>query len=162
MAGLINAKKISDPILRQIESGIDKKVPPQLRSNYTSIIVASMKIIYSSEASKRIADKLRSSQDVQADVSQGTANIIAMVYNEVSKNMDDKAKVNFINASMPACISLMCQLLDFAEKLGAIEVTKDIAAEVSIATSKEMLKKFGITDEMVDNAVAQGQNKGGA
>lgn len=160
MVGLINATKISDPMLRQIERGIDQKVPPQLRKQYLATLVAGMKIIYHSEMNQRITDKIKNTLDLKKDISEGVANIVAMIFNEVSKTMDDTTKSNFVAAAMPAGVSLMCQLLDYSEKITGNQVTKEMTAEVAQATSVTLMRKFGIDEARVKQAIEAGQKKG--
>lgn len=160
--GLINPTKIDDPMLKRIERGIDAKVSPQLRKQYLQILVAGMKVIYHSEISKQIADKLKSSMDIKGDVSKGTANIIATIFNEVSRNMRPEQKTSFVAAAMPAGVTLMCQLLDYSEQIAGTKVTEDLIAETSQATSVELLRKFGIDESQVKSAIAAGQKKVGA
>jgi hypothetical protein len=157
MVGLINQTKISDPLLKKIEQGIDQKVPPQIRKEYLAIIVAGMKIIYHSEMSSRITEKLKNSMNIKGDVSEGVANIIAVIFNEASKTMDQAKKQQFVNAAMPAGISLMCQLLDYSEKVAGTHVTQTLIAEVAQATSVVLLRKFNIDQAQVKQAIAVGQ-----
>jgi len=160
--GLINAAKLNDPMLKRIERGIDAKVSPALRKQYMSILIAGMKIIYHSAISDQIANKLKTSMDIKGDVSKGVANIIATIFNEVGKKMVPQQKSNFVAASMPAGVTLMCQLLDYSEQIAGTKVTEDLIAETSQATSVELLRKFGIDENQVKQAIAAGQKKVGA
>lgn len=157
---LINPINLDDPMLKRIERSIDAKVSPNLRKQYLQILVAGMRIIYHSDISKQIADKLKSTMDIKGDISKGTANIIATIFNEVGKNLKPDQKSAFVAASMPAGVTLMCQLLDYSEKIAGTQVTQDLIAETSQATSVELLKKFGINEQQVKQAIAVGNRAG--
>ena len=146
----------SDPILKQIQDGIDAKVAPNLKRDYLAVIVAGMKIITDPKASARIVQKLRTTQNLPQDVSQGVANIMAVIANSSNGNIN-------VPAAMPASIVLMCQVLDLAEKTAGLQLTPDLAAQCTKATADAVLEKFGATDQkvhaVVQSAQAQ-QNKG--
>lgn len=168
MAGIINTAQqpatqgVSDPILQKIQSGIDAKVTPQLKKQYLSIVVSGMKVILSPQFSQRILQKLKSSQNIASDVSTGIANIIATIYNEVGKNMSPQEKQLFVAASGPASTTLMCQVLDIAEKTIGIKVDSDMAAQCAQSTAIATLQKFGIDQAKMQQAVAVVQQKQGA
>lgn len=146
----------SDPILKQIQDGIDAKVSPNLKRDYLAVVVAGMKVITDPKSSQRIVQKLRTTQNLPQDVAQGTANIMALVANSSNGNIN-------VPAAMPASIVIMCQILDLAEKTAGLKLTPDIAAQCTKATADAVLEKFGADDQKV-NAVVQSaqaqQNKG--
>lgn len=152
---------VSDPILQKIQSGIDSKVTPQLKKQYLAITVAGMKVILSPQFNQRILQKLKTSQNLIADVSAGVANIIATIYNEVGKNMAPQDKQIFVAASGPASTALMCQLLDIAEKAVGAKVDAGMAAQCAQATVMATMQKFGIDQAKMQQAVAAGQQKQG-
>lgn len=153
---------ISDPTLQKIQSGIDAKITPQLKKQYLSITVAGMKVILSPQFSQRIMQKLQSSQNIVADVSAGVANIIATIYNEVGKNMAPQDQQTFVAAAGPAAVSLMCHILDIAEKSIGTKITPDMAAQCAQATVMAVMQKFGIDQGKMQQAVNAGQQQQGA
>lgn len=153
---------VSDPILQKIQSGIDAKVQPQIKKQYLSIVVAGMKVILSPQFNQRIMQKLKSSQNLVADVSAGVANIVATIYNEVGKNMAPQDKQTFVAASGPASTALMCQVLDIAEKTVGAKVDAGMAAQCAQATAMATLQKFGIDQGKMQQAATAGQQKQGA
>ncbi len=164
MAGLLNASQdqaeqpvaddsIDDPILQQIERGIEEKVPPELKKQYLAVVVAGMRIMYGEETSHMIDEQLQASDDIVKNVSEGIAKLMMLIHSE------SKGKMS-IPAAALAALSLMAQALDYAEKKFGIEVTPEIAAEATKATSMEVLKVFGIDQAQIDEHIAKGQQQG--
>lgn len=174
MAGLLNATQGKQPqgekmqgadtpdssILAKIQSGVEGKVQGEIRKHYLALTVAGMKIMFSESTGQRIMQKLKSSENIVSDVSQGVANIIATIFNEVGSKMSPEQQGQLMAAAMPASIVLMCQALDAWQKITGQEVTNELAAECASATSKAMLTKFKITPDQIRDAVAQGQQQG--
>lgn len=168
MAGLLNASQApqqaqaaSGAILTEIQRGVEEKVSPQIRKSYMALTVTGMKIMFSESTGKRIMQKLQSSKDIVSDVSQGVANILAMVFNDVSQRMPQDQKEQLMAATMPASIMLMAQALDTWEKLTGETVTSELAAQCSSATTKAIMAKFEITPEKARQAVTRGQQPKG-
>lgn len=164
MAGLLNASKqqaekpmateqpmaddnIDDPILQRIERGIEAKVPPDMKQAYLAVIVAGMRVMYSEETAHMMDDQLQASDDLVTNVSEGIAKLMMMLHSE------SKGKMS-IPAAALASISLMAQALDYAEKKFGIEVTPEIAAAATKATTTAVLKVFGIDQADVEKQIA--------
>lgn len=162
MAGLLNATKqkpstLSDPILQQIERQIDAKVPPQLKRQYDAIVTAGMAILYNKKTEQFIQQRMQASPDMVKNVSKGVADLIMMVFQNSGQMKNVKAKNEFFQASMLACVTLMCQVLDLTEKLGVLQVTTDLVDQCTQATYNETMAHFGITPEMVKAEMSKAQ-----
>ena len=144
----------SDPILKQIQDGIDKSVSPNIRRDYLSIVVAGMKVLNDPQAGQRIVSRLQSTNNLVSDVSQGTANIMAVIANNSGGQFN-------VAAIGPASVVLMCQILDMAEKTANLKLTPDLAAQCTKATVDAVLEKFGINQNKVQAVVQSGQSQQG-
>ena len=157
------APALTDPILKQIEAGVEAKVPPQLKSMYTSVVVAGMAIMFSAKTHHLVQKRLASSNDIAGNVSTGISNMIAGISNEVIHKLPPDQKQSFLPAAVLASLTLMCQLLNYSEKTGGPTVTPAIAEGCAQATTRAVLQKFGIGQQQIQQAVQQGkQQQGGA
>ena len=155
--GLLNAKpdggvqqpqQSSDPILSQIEQGIEAKVPPEMKKAYMAVVVAGMKVMFDAKTSKFMEQRLSASDDIVTNVANGIADLIMLIYNESKRTMS-------IPAAMLAAITLMCKALDYAEKTMGVKVDQQMAAACTKATTTACMNKFGITQDKIDQAIAQ-------
>lgn len=155
------APALTDPILKQIETGIEAKVPPQLRAMYKSIVVAGMAIMFSSKTHHLMKKRLASSNDIVGNVSTGISNLIAGISNEVIHKIPSDQQQAFLPAAVLASLTLMCQMLNYSEKTGGQTITPAIAEGCVQATTRAVLQKFGIGQQQIQQAVAQGRQKSG-
>lgn len=147
---------LQDPILQQIEQGVEDSVPPEMKATYQGAMVAGMTIMFSKETSNLLTEQLARGGDIVQNVAEGIAGLIALVYNEGKLTEKD------IPALCMAAIPLMCQALDYASATGAVEVTEELVAECTKATTMATMEKFGITRDQVGQVIAAGQQQGGA
>jgi len=156
MAGLINSstQKVSDPLLKKIEAGIEAKVPPELKKEYLKVIVSGMKIMYDEKTSEQMIKMINEGNDVTGNIARGIALLVGMIYQQSGKKMS-------IPAGCMAAIVLMTQALEFASKTKGIEITPDLVAECTQKTSRAVMAKFGIGQEQIDMATKAGQAKQG-
>ena len=153
------APALSDPILKQIEAGIEAKVPPQLRSMYKSIVVAGMAVMFSAKTHDLVKKRLASSNDLSSNVSTGIANMIAGLSNEILHKLPPDQKQAFLPAAILASLTLMCQLLNYAEKTGGPTMTPAIVEGCVQATTRAVLQKFGVGQQQIQQAVQQGKQR---
>lgn len=174
MAGLLNAQptqmqggqqsqmnvssdSLNDPLLKQVEDGIEKAVPPEHQKMYQSIMVAGMNVMFSKETSQLLDQQLAVSNDIVTNISDGIAKLIMIIFNESKQSVDD-----FAPAMGLASISLMAQALDYAEQAKGIKVDEQIIADCTKATMQKVLARFGIQQNQVDQVIAAGQQQNSA
>lgn len=145
---------LQDPILQQVEDGIAQALPDNLRQGYNQIVNAGMAVMFSKETSNMMVEQLQSSDDMAANVSDGIAKLMVMLYNESKGQMQ-------VEAAGPASITLMAMALDFAEKTMDFEVTPELVAEATKQTMTKTLEKFGITGDQLQQVMAAGQQAAG-
>jgi hypothetical protein len=150
------AETLDDPVLKQIEQGIEQSVPAEHRKMYDSIVVAGMNVMFSKETSQMMDQQLAAQGDPVTNVADGIAKLIVIVFNE-SKQQPDQ----FAPAAGLASITLMCQALDYAEQAKGIEVTPELAAQCTKLTVTKVMEKFGISQQQLDQVVAIGQQQQG-
>lgn len=141
-----------NPILQKVESGIEAKVSPQSKKMYMSIVVASMKLAFDAKTHPLLIKGLQSSPDMVKNVSLICAGMIGTVQSESKQDANA-----FVPAAVLASITLMCQILQFAEQAGMLQVTDDLAARCSAATTSAVLAKFGVDKAKVQQAVDSGK-----
>jgi hypothetical protein len=94
-------------------------------------------------------------------VSDGVANMIAMIYNQVSPKIPQQGlpKFNalFVAAAPSAAIALMCQVMDMAEQALHVQINEQLVAQCSQQTAKKVLAKLHIGDQQVQQAVQAGK-----
>lgn len=147
---------LNDPLLKQVEQGIEQAVPPEHQQMYQSIVVAGMHVMFSKETSQLLDQQLAVSDDVVANVSDGISKLIMIVFNEAKQPVDQ-----FVPAAGLASISLMCQALDYAEQAKGVKVDEQVIADCTKATTQKVLARFGITQDQVGKVIAAGQQQQG-
>jgi hypothetical protein len=151
---------IADPILKKTKIGVEGKISPAIKSQFISIENAGLALLANGNMPKLVLQKIQSSSDLVGTVSDGVANLIATIYNQVAQKMQGNKQQfdsQFVAAAPSAGISLMCQVLDMAERALGIKVTQDLVAQCSQATAQKILGKFHITNDQIQQAVAAGK-----
>jgi len=148
------ADTLNDPVLKQIEQGIEDKIPADKKDAYLAIVVSGMQVMFSKETSKLMDESLDMPGDMVTNVAQGIAKLMILIYNE-SKNGGGEGMD--VTMGVPAAITLMCQALDYAEASRGVEVTPEMAAECTKQTMKATLKAFGITEDQINQTIQAGQ-----
>ena len=151
---------LSDPILQKIESGIQAKVAPQAQRMYMSCVNAGMAAMFGQQTGSKVMAKLKSSNNLMADIPAGIANIFATIYNEVGIQMQPQQRqMVFLPALLGASATLTCHAIDTAEKLGRIKVTPQIAAQAIHDAAMACLAKMKVGPKQIQQASAAGRQK---
>lgn len=156
-AGANPGSKLKNPLLQQVEDGIEAKVTPQTKQMYLSIVVATMKLAFDAKTHPRLVQGLKYSPDMTKNISMICAGMIGTVFSESKQ----KPEV-FVPGAMLAAMTLMCQILQFAEQSRMIEITPEVVADCTAATTQAVLAKFGIDKAKMKQAVDAGKSKQGA
>lgn len=150
-------QQIDDPLLQQIEQGIEQQVPPEMKQMYESIVLAGMKVMFSKDTASLMDQQLDASGDMVANIADGISMLIMIVFNEAQQPPEQ-----FIPAAGLASITLMCHALDYAEQTRGLKVDEQFVADCTKATTMKVLERFGITQDQVGQVIAAGQQQGGA
>jgi len=161
MNGMMSAgmPKLQDPVLQQIETGIEAKVRPELKMLYQSIVTAAMSIMFGQATHGLMQKRLASDPDVTKAVSSAVADLIAGIYNKIGPKLPPQDKKNFLPAAALASVSLMCMMLDYSEKTSGARITDDMAAKCTQMTTSALLAKFGVGPDKVQKAMQLAQQK---
>jgi len=149
--------KLANPALNQIETGVEAKIAQKDLQMYQSIVVACMDLAYGQKTHQLMLKGLQSSPDIYKNVSLVCAGMIGMVFEQVKPDVNA-----FLPAAVPASVNLMCQLLEFAEKAGMIQLDDDGIAKCTDATVQAVLRKFGVDGGDIKQAVETREAGGGA
>lgn len=153
-----SAASLSDPILKQIEQGIEEKIPAEMKDAYLRIVVAGMHIMFSKETSQLLDKTLEMQGDPVSNISQGVAKLLVLVYNESKKSPDQEGMD--VRMAVPAAITLACQAMDYAEHTKGLKVTPEMAAQMTKETMTATLKAFGIGEDKINQTIQAGQQQG--
>lgn len=162
------ADTLNDPILKQIEQGIEEKIPPEMKDAYLSIVVSGMQVMFSKETSKLLEQSLSMSGDTVSNIATGISKLMILIYNEAAKTektdpaTGKKTGGMDVRMAVPGALTLMCQALDYWESTKGGEVTPELAAACTKQTTMMTLKAFGITEDQVGKTIAAGQQGGAA
>lgn len=145
MAGIL----VQNSILKQAEAQIEKQLAPEVRQNYMKIVVAGMKLALN-KGSQGLLATLKASKDPLNDIVKGAIGIVGFLRRESKGAMPVKAMV-------PAAFALVLQGLDMAEKVGVLEVTKEVLAEATQAFLEEITHVMGLTPESMQGLATKVQ-----
>lgn len=156
-----SSESLNDPILKQIEQGIEEKIPPEMKDAYLAIVVSGMQIMFSKETSALLDKTLDMPGDMVTNISQGIAKLLGLIYNESKKSAapGQESKGMDVRMAVPAAISLLCQALDYWESARGGKVTPELAAQATKQTAMATLKMFGIGEDKVNQTIAAGQQQ---
>lgn len=157
---------MGDPLLQKTKTGVETKVSPAIRQQFLRIENAGLALITQGDMPQRVLQKIQGNPDVADAVSDGVANTLALVYNEVSSKMPAAQKkdfdTSFLAAAPTASIAIMCQVLDMAEQALKIKVTPDLIAQCTQQTTTKVLLKLHVSQDQIQQAINAGRQKKGA
>lgn len=157
---------IADPILSKTKASVEAKVSPQIKKQFLSIENAGLAILSHGDMPKMVLQKIQSNPDVTAVVSDGVANLISMIYNQVAPKVAQEKlqefNASFVAAVPSASVALMCQVLDMAAQALHTQITQQLVAACTQQTAQKVLGKFHIGNQQIQQAVAAGQARQGA
>lgn len=152
---------LSDPILQKIEAGIETKIPPQMKANYLSSVNAGMAAMFGQGNGQKLAQKFKSSQNINADITSGIANVFAVILNQIMSKIPPQQQKQFAQTFLPALLSasatLTCHALDTAEKVGALKVTPQLAAQAIHDSALACLQKLGVGPSQIKQMASNGK-----
>jgi len=159
--GNAGADTLNDPVLKQIEQGIEDSIPAEKKDAYLAIVVAGMQIMFSKETSQLLDRTLAMEGDPATNIAQGIPKLLILIYNESRKAVPDGQEGGMdVTMAVPAAITLLCQAADYAEQVKAIEVTPELMAKMTKETMTATLKAFGISEDQINKTIQAGQQAG--
>lgn len=146
---------LKNPILNEIETNLEQGIKPEHLRVYKGIMIAGMKLAFG-ETHAKLLEGLKSSPDMSKNISLVSVGIVGMIFEQTKPDVNE-----FLPAAVPAVVNLMCQIMEFAESTGMIQVTPELAAECASGAVKALFRKAGIDDKMVKEAIESGKQKAG-
>ena len=158
MPGVLNqpTAQRENPLLTKIAQDAEAKVPPKLKEEFLSIMVAGGKLMWSQDlASERQAfdQALQQHGNVPEVVAHAVVKIASIIQNE------SQAKEPLASMGLAAQI-FMAHTLQYVEGKHKITVTKEVIGETAQMVGVGLLRMFGVKDEQVKELFqkqAQGQ-----
>ena len=151
------AKTISDPILSQIKSGIEAKIPADLKKDYLAVVTAGLKLMYSDQTHPFMQEFLQTvtakNNDPQV-IAHGVVKLATIIQNE-------SKRPEMIPAIFPAALVLMCYALEDLEKANGIQFTKEQVADITKRVVFQLMKVYKIDPQKIHQAVKTGLPKPG-
>ena len=135
-----------DPLLDQMIDQLEAALPKQHKDDYQKIVVAGMRVLFSDQTHKFLNEGIeRNKENLPKGAIEGTVKLIGLIYQESQGKMK-------IELAVPAAITLMCLILDYAEAATGAQTSKDVLAKMIQALTQEVLTYFKIDQ----NKMAQG------
>lgn len=143
-------EKLQNSLLEQAEERIESQLTPQVREPYTRIVVAGMQIALQ-KGPNGILGSLQHSKNPLYDCAAGAVNLVGLLSRQSRGTMPLKAMV-------PAATTLMLKALDFADKIGVIQVGKPELAQATTILGNLILKYMGVSHQMLQTAAGKVQD----
>jgi hypothetical protein len=156
MPGVLNqpTAQRENPLLTKIAQDAEAKVPPKLKEQFLSIMVAGGKLMWSQElASERQAfdQALQQHGNVPEVVAHAVLKVSSIIQNE------SKAKEPLEAMGLAAQV-FMAHTLQYVEAKHKMPVSKEVIGETAQLVGVNLLKMFGVTEQQVkDLFQKQGQ-----
>lgn len=160
MAGLINAvpktaapnpgtqaagpSALANPLLQQMQNGIEAKLTPENLDDYNKVVVAGMRIALDRGPQSFLA-KLHASPDPIGDCAKGAVNLMLIMRKETRGAMP-------LQAGIPAGFTLMLHGLDFIDHAGIVKIAENELVRATHQFANQLFWKLGISPEMLQHA----------
>jgi len=135
MSGL--AEQVHDPILDQMIQQIEAQLPPGKKADYQAIVVSGMKMLFHDTTHKYLQKAVAQGQVNPPTAVKGVVSMLAVIYQHSNQRMS-------IPMAVPAGITLLCHILDYAEKASGAQTDRNTLAQMVHALTIAILKFFKI------------------
>jgi hypothetical protein len=113
------------------------EMPPELQEAYERVVIAGMKVMFSSQTHRIMLKELQKQGPVAQRLGQGIAGLMLLLFKESNNTMPPQV-------IFPAGIELMMQAVDFMRKTNMAKVTnQDIGQAVQVMI-EVIVSKFGV------------------
>lgn len=154
MSGLINAAPaatanaqpataggLSNPLLQQMEAGIEAKLTPANKADYDKIVIAGLHIALDRGPQGFMA-KLHDSADPIGDAAKGSVNLMLIMKKQARGQWPEEAGI-------PAAYTLMLRGLDFIDHSGVVKIGAPELARAIHLFSNQLFWRIGLTPKML-------------
>jgi hypothetical protein len=151
MPGIINAPKpaadtsgLQNPLLAQMQDGIEARLKPQGRDDYNKVVVAGLHIALAGGPNSPMA-KLQKSHDPIGDAAKGAVALMLIMQKEAKGVMP-------MQAAIPGAMVLMLHALDFIDHAGIVKIAEPQLVQATTQFTNQLFWKLGITPQMLQHA----------
>lgn len=139
----------NNPLLAQTEQQIGANIKPQMRQAFAQAAHAAAVLFYSPAVQQRIMAKLGSTPDPIDNAALGAANLTGVLIKQSQGRMPTQIAV-------PVATVLLCEILDFLEKTGRVQVTPGALALATHRLGNYVLRMLGANQNQVHQLLAHG------
>lgn len=162
MSGIINAPSgdtpdqsdqadsgggLSNPLLRAAEQKIEAGMQPDVRADYTKVVVAGMNVALA-KGPDGFMGKLVASQDPISDCARGAVSLMLIMRKEAKGVMPMKAGI-------PAALTLMFHGLQFLEQSKVLTIAEPEIDRATTIFTNTLFQRLGITPQMLQHATGR-------
>lgn len=149
-------------LLERTKKKIEGSVPEQYKKTFNAIVTNGMKLMWSNETHQNmkayIQSSIQSVEDAPFAVAQGLRGLIRIIH-EAKPGKKDDPHDPFYAASYPAALVLMCDALEYVEKVKGISVNEELIANTTKAVVAELNNLYGIHKEQLQAAMGAAKQK---
>ncbi|HEX7642972.1 MAG TPA: hypothetical protein VF472_12265 [Burkholderiaceae bacterium] len=139
----------NNQLLLQTEQQIASKLKPQMRQAFAMASHAAAQLFYSPAVQQKIMAKLASTPDPIDNAALGAANLTGVLIKQSGGRMP-------IQIAVPVATVLLCEILDFLEKAGRVQVTPQALARATQLLGNYVLRMLGLKQNQVHQVLAHG------
>jgi peptidoglycan hydrolase-like protein with peptidoglycan-binding domain len=132
-------------LLQKAEAAYKAKIDPRLLPVVMKIVSAGKQVMYSPQTRHMMQAQLAGGADPEK-IGQGIAKLMGILFHASKKTAP-------MQALIPAGMLLLFEGLQFLEDAGTVQVTPDLLAACTQATSSALLQVLGIKPEQVQGAI---------
>lgn len=141
--------QLKNPELNKIETGVEEKLASENRKMYMSIVLAAMQLGFSKQSHDKLVQGLNASPDVLKNISLICAGMMGMIFQQVQPDPNQ-----FLPSAIPASVTMMCQVMEYAEQTGMAKFDSAAIAKCTAMTTEAVLAKFGVNKAKIQEAAA--------
>lgn len=159
-----NFGQVSDPLLKQVQQGIEERVPPENQKYYNSIVMAGMDLMTNEETGKMFMQALeqaKASPPQQKPQLYGhfVAKLVTFTFNQTMEGKPEQEQAEFIKAAPIAGLTLMTYVLQFAEAVNGQPIDNEMLSETARQSTAKTLQGFGVTEQELNDLMASGEQE---
>ena len=142
----------TNQLLAQTEQQITAKIKPQMQQAFAQANHAGAALLYSPAVQQRIMSKINSTPNPLDNAALGAANLTGVLIKQSKGRMPTQIAV-------PVATILMCEILDFAEKSGKLQVDANSLAQATHLLGNYVLRMLGVSQNQMHQVMAHGMSQ---
>lgn len=138
--GLIDVQPMLDAI----------KLEPRFQRLYDAAVLSGMRIMFDKKSHPMMEEQLAKPGPLAQKIIEGIVTLVYMLWKQSNQTLAPQIIV-------PLTVALTLKAFDFIQKSGDPEATKEVLGDAVEGAARLVMKKFGVTDEMLAKIEAAGQ-----